>query len=608
MVLDAISGVNLTNLNASVLASGTVPAARFPAFTGDVTTVAGAVATTIAADAVTSAKILNDEIVNADIKTTAAIDRTKLANGTNNHVLINTAGGVMSSEAQLAISRGGTGLGSYTNNALIMANGTGTALTNATCATGEILMWNVTTWACTSMASSAQGYFKDGGNTFTGTATIGTNSNHNLEIETNGTTKMTVLADGKVGIGITNPAFPLDVGTGQVNAGSYSSGPMGLTATGVGQNNFYLRGIASGSNPAVTIGSSSGGVGGYVNLWDVAGTQTTRIAGSGDSYFTGGNVGIGTTTPAGTLDVQGGTATSGNGTPINIISQNAAAGNQNGGAINITAGNATGTGTGGAITITAGLLGNTGGTALFKGGTGFVNGGDAQMYGGNGATGNGGHAIVGGGTATVNGLGGNAWLVAGQGGSTSGNGGQTNVYGGGGWGSGHGGKVDIAGGTAAGTNKNGGNVVITGGTATGSGTTGNIQLIGNVGVGTTSPSQKLEVVGNAKISGQLATGSQTIVGGTSSLNWNNGNSISTDYNCGGTISFANLIDGGTYTLVVTDTGTTQCDFSTTTTGTGAGTVSYRFRPNNNLRTATSHTIYTLMRIGTIVYVSWASGF
>jgi hypothetical protein len=46
--LPAASGINLTALNATNLGSGTVPAARFPAFTGDVTTVAGGVVTTLA--------------------------------------------------------------------------------------------------------------------------------------------------------------------------------------------------------------------------------------------------------------------------------------------------------------------------------------------------------------------------------------------------------------------------------------------------------------------------------------------------------------------------------------------------------------------------------
>jgi hypothetical protein len=48
-------------------------------------------------------------IDNADIKAGAAIARTKLASGSNDHVIINDDSGVLSSEAQLAISRGGTG-------------------------------------------------------------------------------------------------------------------------------------------------------------------------------------------------------------------------------------------------------------------------------------------------------------------------------------------------------------------------------------------------------------------------------------------------------------------------------------------------------------------
>lgn len=53
--LPATSGVNLTALNASSLASGTVACARLPALTGDVTTSAGACATTLANTAVTPA-------------------------------------------------------------------------------------------------------------------------------------------------------------------------------------------------------------------------------------------------------------------------------------------------------------------------------------------------------------------------------------------------------------------------------------------------------------------------------------------------------------------------------------------------------------------------
>jgi hypothetical protein len=59
--------------------TGSLPAAQMPALTGDVTTSAGAVATTIANNAVTSAKINDGSIVNADINSSAAIDATKIS-------------------------------------------------------------------------------------------------------------------------------------------------------------------------------------------------------------------------------------------------------------------------------------------------------------------------------------------------------------------------------------------------------------------------------------------------------------------------------------------------------------------------------------------------
>ena len=72
-------------------------------------------------------------------------------------------------------------------------------------------------------------------------------------------------------------------------------------------------------------------------------------AGTPVSYaasFTGGNVGIGTTTPAGTLDVEGGTAAaSTNGTNIVLTAQKGGSGNTSGGNIILNVGAASGTGT-----------------------------------------------------------------------------------------------------------------------------------------------------------------------------------------------------------------------------------------------------------------------
>lgn len=53
-------------------------------------------------------------LVNADVSSSAAIARSKIATGTANHVVINDGSGNLSSEANLAISRGGTGAGAKT--------------------------------------------------------------------------------------------------------------------------------------------------------------------------------------------------------------------------------------------------------------------------------------------------------------------------------------------------------------------------------------------------------------------------------------------------------------------------------------------------------------
>lgn len=68
-------------------------------------------------------------LLDADVDASAAITRSKLASGTASHVLINNGSGVMSSEAQLATSRGGTGLSTIGSaNDILGVNGAGTGL------------------------------------------------------------------------------------------------------------------------------------------------------------------------------------------------------------------------------------------------------------------------------------------------------------------------------------------------------------------------------------------------------------------------------------------------------------------------------------------------
>lgn len=69
-----------------------------------------------------TADIVALSITNALISNSAAIARTKLASGTANHVIINDGSGVLSSEAQLAVTRGGTGLASVTTGDILYAS------------------------------------------------------------------------------------------------------------------------------------------------------------------------------------------------------------------------------------------------------------------------------------------------------------------------------------------------------------------------------------------------------------------------------------------------------------------------------------------------------
>lgn len=76
------------------------------------------------------------EFVNADISASAAIARSKLASGSANHVLINDGSGVMSSEAVLAVSRGGTNSSAALNNNRVMVS-SGSAIVEAAAITAS---------------------------------------------------------------------------------------------------------------------------------------------------------------------------------------------------------------------------------------------------------------------------------------------------------------------------------------------------------------------------------------------------------------------------------------------------------------------------------------
>ncbi len=124
----------------------------------------------------------------------------------------------------------------------------------------------------------------------------GTNQNVTLTPSGTGYT----LLNGNVGIGTTGPTYPLDIsaiGTNGFQEQISSSG----SDTGIRLTNTTAGGRSWGLDSAGT-GSGAGNVGGF-NIFDIT-SSISRF-----SLTSSGNVGIGTTAPQTTLDINGGMRT-----------------------------------------------------------------------------------------------------------------------------------------------------------------------------------------------------------------------------------------------------------------------------------------------------------
>jgi len=179
----------------------------------------------------------------------------------------------------------------------------------------------------------ANGAFVQGGNSFTAAAILGTNDNFDLEIETFGTTRVVVQADGdvafdtttlfvdaandRVGIGDVTPAYMFTVGNGDLT-GIDSTGALGIRTGGAAATADLSFGVGNRNINVLTQTTANG-----------AGGSLTISAGAANGSTTG-NIG-------GDLNLNGGAA--------------AGSGNNNGGAVNIQGGAATGTGSRGHVII-----------------------------------------------------------------------------------------------------------------------------------------------------------------------------------------------------------------------------------------------------------------
>jgi hypothetical protein len=111
---------------------------------------------------------------------------------------------------------------------------------------------------CTNNFATTTSAFVQGGNSFGAEAVLGTNDNNALSFETNGTTKLTILANGNVGIGTSGtPAALLSIGGSTGNLTIDSSG--NLTTSGTYNTNTFSATNLTFGGASGTISTTSNG-------------------------------------------------------------------------------------------------------------------------------------------------------------------------------------------------------------------------------------------------------------------------------------------------------------------------------------------------------------
>lgn len=173
--------------------------------------------------------------------------------------------------------------------------------------------------------TGAGGIYTNGGNSFGVEASVGTNDNNSLTLKANNAAAMTILPSGNVGIGATNPGVKLEVAstsptgfdvrtTGSTN-NSISTGPIRIFATASGgtgdtgfgavqqfhlTNDAGVATLAADAGAVWTSPTSGNERGAYIVRTGIGGTVTEKLR-----IDHNGAIGVGTTDPKATLDING---------------------------------------------------------------------------------------------------------------------------------------------------------------------------------------------------------------------------------------------------------------------------------------------------------------